>query len=284
MKEFQSVFTSDALNLNMVKLTTGCLLRALADQWDIGIPAHLSHDLTRLIGWARPTMVYFEPGLTRLAGINLIPENESEMREIREAQLAHVNSKIKETCEPGRVSELKARIKEYLNSNEVPAGLTSVSLCRDGLAKDVFRSIFEQADKDGLVPTSLLNYVGMGIFESNGLLLFAHPWFRRSNNKLNSLNTTFIDRFFETLKNHRSQGAIALDPDLIGLAGTQIEHLEHEYWWGPKFSDDLSKIPPGVTRHQAEEYERRGGRTQRHAYSHEHIRDLSLSIRAQHRR
>jgi len=256
MKEIQSVFTSDSINLYMQKFTAGSLISALSDRWNIGIPMHVSHDLTRLAGWARPTMVYFEPGLTRLAGINLLPESNEEMKLVSDAQRVYIETCIEKMCTPELMGSLKAKIKNHLKGDEIPYETHCVTLYRKGLAQEIFSDIFAAADKDLLIPTSLLNYVGDGLFERDGLLLFAHPWFRRSNTRLNSLNTVFLDRFFEALKKNRSKGLIALDPDLIGLAGTQRQHFEHEYWWGPKFSDDLVSIPTGVTVHNAPEYER----------------------------
>lgn len=43
---------------------------------------------------------------------------------------------------------------------------------------------------------------------------------------------------------------VAIDLDCIGLAGTEHEELEYQYWWGPKFNDDLNSIPLGVTVHE----------------------------------
>jgi hypothetical protein len=43
---------------------------------------------------------------------------------------------------------------------------------------------------------------------------------------------------------------------MVGLASTLRPRAELEYWWGPKFNDDLSRIPEGITRHEATDDER----------------------------
>lgn len=59
----------------------------------------------------------------------------------------------------------------------------------------------------------------------------------------------------QNLHNSELQVQIALDIDLIGLFGTEQAELEYQYWWGPKFNEDLSSIPYGVTKHNNEHYD-----------------------------
>ena len=48
---------------------------------------------------------------------------------------------------------------------------------------------------------------------------------------------------------------VALDMDMIGLAGTESIELEYQYLRGPHFSEDLESIPEGVTCHKNEYYD-----------------------------
>ena len=48
---------------------------------------------------------------------------------------------------------------------------------------------------------------------------------------------------------------LALDMDMVGLAGTEHPELEYQYIWGPHFNDDLDCIPEGVTCHENEYYD-----------------------------
>jgi hypothetical protein len=42
---------------------------------------------------------------------------------------------------------------------------------------------------------------------------------------------------------------------MVGLAISYKGPIELEYWWGPKFNEDLSEINFGVTKHSADEDE-----------------------------
>jgi hypothetical protein len=46
---------------------------------------------------------------------------------------------------------------------------------------------------------------------------------------------------------------IAIDKNLIGLSETYRGVLEFDYWWGPKFNNDISSIPNEVTRYESNE-------------------------------
>jgi hypothetical protein len=123
----------------------------------------------------------------------------------------------------------------------------------DGLVLRTFQDIFKNQDKNGLIPLADLNPIGPGAFEIDGLLLFAHPFFRRSLSRHNSLNTPFLSRFQKVAHSYGLDAKIALDPDMIGLASTYNEYIELEYWWGPQFSDELAEIKFGVAKHVANE-------------------------------
>jgi hypothetical protein len=43
---------------------------------------------------------------------------------------------------------------------------------------------------------------------------------------------------------------------MVGLASTYHQREELEYWWRPKFNDDLTSISPNVTHHEATPEER----------------------------
>ena len=62
------------------------------------------------------------------------------------------------------------------------------------------------------------------------------------------------EEFFNSFEKMRDiPGAeikLALDMDMVGLAGTEHPELEYQYIWGPHFNDDLDCIPEGVTCHE----------------------------------
>lgn len=49
---------------------------------------------------------------------------------------------------------------------------------------------------------------------------------------------------------------IALDWDMIGYSPTFLETMEFEFWFGPKYNDDISNIPIGLTKHHCDDFER----------------------------
>lgn len=112
-------------------------------------------------------------------------------------------------------------------------------------------------DKSGLVFLDDLlkdfDYVGCGIFKSktSPFCIFCHQYFKRNLSLLNSYNTYFIDEFIKLNKQNEITLRIAIDRNLIGLSKTIKGVLEFDYWWGPKFNDDISNLPNGVTRYES---------------------------------
>jgi len=108
--------------------------------------------------------------------------------------------------------------------------------------------LFASQDKKGLVSLRDLTTVAPGIYKAtDDLLLFAHPEFRREGSRSNTMNVELL-AVLETLRNRKDVGTlrVRLDPDMVGLAMPMPRSVEREYWYGPKFSDDLTSIPTGV--------------------------------------
>lgn len=134
--------------------------------------------------------------------------------------------------------------------------MEAACLKEDGLAERAFGVIFARRDKDSLVPLKDLNAIAPGVFEQDGLLFFASSYLRRSLSRYNTLNDDLLGRLHALADNPALSVKVALDPDVVGLAETYRTPLEFAYWWGPKFNDDLHSIPPGITRHEADERHR----------------------------
>jgi hypothetical protein len=121
------------------------------------------------------------------------------------------------------------------------------------VARRKFPSLFASRDDAGLISVRELKAVGPGVFEKDGLLLFAHRFFRRSLSHHNTLNDPFLARLITMSENEKLSVRIALDEDMIGLPGTLQRNIELQYWWGPHFSDELNSNPtPAQTRHEAD--------------------------------
>ncbi|AHB50445.1 hypothetical protein W911_16875 [Hyphomicrobium nitrativorans NL23] len=92
-----------------------------------------------------------------------------------------------------------------------------------------------------------------GIFHDpeKDVVLFAHPYLRRSLSRLNVLNNDLLTRLAALAESELSVTLrLRLDPDIVGYPDTRAA-LELEFWRGPKFTDDIGKIPAGVTEHKA---------------------------------
>jgi hypothetical protein len=256
MRQLLAVLTSNAISRYGTIFAIGDLESLLRESWHPGAPYFVSHDSHRPSGWSVGLSLYLEPGLARVTGLLLMPEtvedDEKVLLWVRHSLLQTISKRIT----PHR-PELERRLRPYLSGKEGPLMPNCAALFDEGIATRVFPEIFAQRDKDGLLSLKLLKQVAPGIFEREGLLLFAHPFFRRSLSRLNSLSEPFFAMLRFLSNCAELEIRIALDEDMVGLAGTYERSAEFEYWRGPKFSDDLTIIKTGgVTRHEADEDQR----------------------------
>ena len=246
------VMNSDSVNRYGDRFTVGALVSALQDEFAIGVPLTVAHDASRIIGWTHPLAVHMEPGFTRFVGIGEMAENEDEYRELARYFTHYLYKKFLEPNRP-QIDHLQTVLADYLHGEEKAIETECVALVETGLATRVFTELFSQQDKDGLIPLDLLNPIGPGVFKVGELVVFAHRFFRRNLLRLNTLNYPFLQQI-QSLPRKEASARIALDPDMVGLASTYLGgRVELQYWWGPKFDDDLTSIPTGVTRHEANE-------------------------------
>ncbi|WP_456324692.1 hypothetical protein [Desulfonauticus submarinus] len=261
MKQLIIVLNSDAVNRYGIKFPVSVLEQGLNQTWLKGIPTCIGHDIHRPIAWTRPLGIYLEPSLASLIGIILIPETDEEHEWLYKNHLAYVEQLYSRQCEE-HADRLHSLIKKHLHGNERCIFAECVSLVRKNLAKEVFSKLFNSADKDGLINFKDIlkefETIGPGVFKykKDDLAIFAHPYFRKSLSRLNNFNKFFLQNFFSLDTKENLDLKIALDPDMIGLASTYKEPIELEYWWGPKFDDNIENIPPGVTVHASEDYQK----------------------------
>lgn len=255
VKEFLAVTNSTTINRDGAMFTVQALVSGLDQCWDTGLPYFVGHDRHRLIGWVVPQSVHIQPHLARLTAVIKMPENPEEEVAVRRAFIASTSKRISETLEPAR-SELQTKLQSFLSGEVEEAAPGCAAFVQNGLARRAFADIFEKADKDGLVPLRTLKPISAGIFEIDGLLLFAHPFLRRSLSRFNTLNAPFLAQLQSLTRQDDLNVRVALDPDMVGLARTHLEHREAQYWFGPKFNDDIAAIPLGVTRHEASDEDR----------------------------
>jgi len=259
MIQLLNVFSSDAVSRCGTKFTVGALESALSQAWLRGVPMHLSHDIHRPVGWSRPIGLYFEPRLTRLVGIGLIAETSEEQEQVNKAQEYYLAYTMKQQCAP-HIDKLKSLLKKSLSGQEKFFHPECVAVVDTGITAKVFPHIFTNLDKDGLIPIkdilSHFQFLGPGVFRQGDLAIFAHYFFRRSLSRLNNFHMAFLQRIDNYSKRQDLDIKIAIDPDMVGLAATYKKPIELEYWWGPKFNENLTSIPEGVSTHGANEYQK----------------------------
>jgi hypothetical protein len=252
--KLQGVVNSDQVNKYNIKFTIGALESAYSDNWQLGVPSYLGHDHTKPIAWTLVNALHFEPGMVRTTNITYAPEDEKESENIGNRIKSYYLNKTKKFIEPYK-EQLLEKLNPYLSEDYLFSSTESAAIVDKAIAKRAFPELFETDDKHGLVLLSKLNPIAPGIYEKDGLLLYASSFFRRSFSRLNTLNTPFLKRFQEIGASDKVTSKVLLDPDMVGLAGSYYEVFEFQYWWGPQFSENLADIPLGVTAHKSSERE-----------------------------
>lgn len=251
MKVFKNIVMSDQPTRKGDVFPLETIMSAYRKIWCYGTPMHLGHDYSKPIGWNKPVGIYFQNNQSYLVNNSNLPENEEEQKIITKADKDYLIETLYEKKKE-QYDELQKKLEKYLTKEAKPVLLNAVAYHDSDLVLRVFPDICELLDDDNLIAINELNPIAPGIFSKDEYLLFVHPYFRRNCCPINSLNTDFLKKL-QDLSKINSEVKIALDLDCIGLLGTEKIELEYQYWWGPKFNDDLLNIPNGITRHVTEE-------------------------------
>lgn len=259
MRTMSLVMNSDQVNRYGMRFPLNTLLSALR-QGQAGTPMFVSHDMHRPIGWSATKGIAVHSGVNYLIGVAAFPTSDEEEREVEHRAQSYLATKLGQV-EPEHKTRLKTAAGAHVSA-EVAAFMSRecATLVQTGIAKALFPHLFSETenDKRGLIPLASLKPIGPGVYElENGICAFAHRYMRRSASRWNNLNVPFLERFQRAAQEIDDFDAkIALDPDAIGLADTFRQPIELEYWWGPKFSDNLAEIKTSITRHAATPRER----------------------------
>ncbi|MGV3598243.1 MAG: hypothetical protein ACO1PI_10275 [Bacteroidota bacterium] len=257
----KAVLNSDTVNKYGYCFSVSALEDALEQKALEGVPTCLGHDMHRPLGWTIPFGLYFEPGMCRLVGNQIIAENDNEQKFINEAHLAALKKRYYEQCSP-YIDEFKQHLGKHLSENATYLYTGCVCYQDEKIAERGFPKLFENQDKDGLIYLSDLlqqfTYKGHGVFKDKDseLAVIAHSFFRKSLSIHNNLNYFLIDELIRLADNQKIKVRIALDRDMIGFAKTYHDTIELEYWRGPKFNNDVSKIKLGVTVYGSNEFQK----------------------------
>lgn len=256
MKSQIAATMSDSVNRKSMRMDTGALYDSMKDSFDVGMPLLISHDRHRPAGWVVPAGVYLEPGLTRVLAHVIEPETDEDYAQIKQLWKKYIASTIHDASQES-ITRLKELLgPDVLTGSEIPWDSGAHALRAAGLAQRAFPRLFEQVDKDGLIPFTALTMIRPGVFQIGELCVFAHHFMRRSESPVNHFNEELLGTLHQMAQDSKVNVRVRLDPDMVGLADTAARTMELDYWYGPKFNEDLSSLQAGVTVHTADERQR----------------------------
>ena len=251
MKTFIGIAATDEVNRYNEVFSLQAMYSAYEKQWDELMPSFANHNHTRSIGFSKLGSIYLEPGKAYITNSLSLADSREEYKKIR----AYNHHHLYETCVlPNTIkyNTLLEKLNTKIIGEVKKCWINGVSIYNKGIVERVFPEL-TRSIQNGLLDLSCLSPVLPGVYKIDDYLIFAHRYFRRGYSYLNTLNTPFLSRL-EDLSHIFSNVKIAIDLDCIGLAGTEHKEYEYQYWWGPKFKDDLNSIPFGVTKHENEHY------------------------------
>lgn len=258
MHNYLGVLSSDSINRDGYVIVFEALEQMIADSALKGLPSLVDHDFHRPLGWIFPFGLLIEPKITKTIGNFLLCEDSVDMDLVYPKIQQYWQYTNYKDCEK-YIDEFKELLREkYLDDSKfIYKGCVAYS--SPGITIELFPHLFEKKDKSGLIFLSDIliefEYIGCGIFKhlKNDYCIFCHQYFKRNLSLVNNYNTYFIDEFIKLNINKDIKLRIAIDENLIGLSKSYSGVLEFDYWWGPKFNNDITSIPDEVTRYENDE-------------------------------
>lgn len=255
------ILNSDQINKHGSCFTIAAMEDVVWDKSTQAVPMHLGHDMHRPIGCMVPFGLYFEPQLVRNIGVALIPETDEETKQILDFKKFATYSNIKEDVESNN-GALYDILKDNLSKDFKYIHSSTLAIVDKGIVAKVFNKLSSLKVKDDLIPIKDLlkdfdyKYQGVFVHKTLHLCIYADSFFRRSLSRHNCFHYKFLDEFMSFKDNDEVVLKIAIDWDLIGYAPTLLPTMEFDYWFGPKYSDEIEKIEPGLTKHITTDFER----------------------------
>ena len=256
MKNLIGIYLTDSVSKSGKRFPIGTLEEALWQNYGECVPTNLSHDIHRPLGITRISSLFISHENVYLLGNTSIPEDAKETNWVRIARTNYLNEKIVErvcqysqdfNTELSRFNLLKEGGK-LMSNGVVMYGYHNIVL-------KAFPFIQKTIDRDGLILLeellSSFEYKGDGIFASkeNNFSIMVHPYLRRNFSLYNCFNKGFLKELFDS-NTKNSPVRIRIDFDYIGYTPSFIETHEFDFWFGPKYSDDISQIKEGVTTYE----------------------------------
>lgn len=261
MKHQIIALNSDTLNRYNMVFPVSTLEASLKDTFQEGISSCIGHDIHKAYGLIYPMGLYFEPHVTRLLGINLIPENKDDQKVVNSHHKYNVLSRVNEGFEKYG-DKLMPLVEGSIVEKWFKVDPSCTAIYNPGLASRHFEALFLHKDDAGLIPLQTIldefTYLGEGVFKHkhSECCLFAHSYFRRSQSVYNNFHFYFLNELLSLAGNKDICIKLCLDENMIGYAPSFRSPMELEFHWGPKFNDDIASIKHGITRHECDAYER----------------------------
>ena len=256
MQSFLSIFITDHVNKYGQRAPLKSLAKSFVES-PFGLPQCLGHDKHRPAGWAELLGLLFEKNLCSQIGICNVPENDDECKLIcKKHSLAH-QKYIYEMTKDSIKNFLESLKTHGCDSPKITYAGCSVAL-EENIAVKIFPELFNKCDDDGLISISdILTdfiYYSDGIFcsKNTDYAILAHQFFRKRLSIQNSYCNLFLNELIKS-RNSDWNTKIRIDRNALGWKHNAKRSIELEYWYGPKFDDDVSKIPKGIARHKATE-------------------------------
>lgn len=265
MLNLHGIYCTDGIARDNTRLSISALDDMIWMGSDGGRPTNMSHDIHRFIGWSVVNGLYMSHELSYVIGNTYIPESEDEKKNLQERRLQFFYKLMKDG-----IDKYEKAFIEELNKQRL--------YCTDGQGKwfyngiviygyidilyKAFPNLKDHIDNDGLILLEYLledfDYCGQGVFKNkyNQLAILLHSFFRRSYSIYNNYNFGFLDKLFEVYNKGNHSVKIRLETNLIGFAPSWIQSHEYEFWYGPKYNDDIECIPEGLTRYESDEIEK----------------------------
>lgn len=261
MLTLSGVYSTDGISKTGVKIAIGALFD-MVWKGSEGVPSNLSHDIHRFVGWTKITGLYVSHELSYVIGHTFIPENNSESEDLNKMRISFLKSQMFE-----RINQYHSAFLKELNQFGVDCDKGKF-FC-NGLVMFGYPEIVDRTfpflngkkDKDGLIMLKDLfdafDYKGQGVFASktSNIAIMLHPYFRKSFSRYNNFNFEFLDELFKLFATNQTI-KVRIDEDFVGYSPSYIKSVEFEYWFGPKYDDDISKIPIGVSCYKSSQVEK----------------------------
>lgn len=265
MLRLQGIYCTDGIARDNSRFAVSALEDMIWMCSDGGRPTNISHDYHKFAGWSLVNGLYMSHELSYVMGSTYIPENDDELKNMQKMKQAYFYKLMAEELEKCEDEFVKELIKQKIYQVDVPGKwlYNGVALYKsDDVLYYAFPKLKENIDDDGLVLLDVLlsdfDYCGQGVFrcKKNKLAVILHSFFRRSYSIHNNYNFGFIDKLFEVYRRGNHSVKVRLENDYIGFAPSWRQCREYEYWYGPKYNDDIVNIQEGLTKYESDEVEK----------------------------